>query len=64
MEELGVLIARLVVSLLRSIRKDVEIAAAMAGSRVTPINTPFPGMGSQTQFKNEMPPIWATLPQL
>jgi hypothetical protein len=36
----------------------------MAGSRVTPINTPFPGMGSQTQFKNEMRPIWVTLPRL
>lgn len=53
-----------IVSLLRSIRKDVEIAAAMAGSNVTPINTPFPGMGNQTQFKNEMRAIWATLPRL
>ena len=49
-----------IVSLLRSIRKDVEIAAAMAGWSVEHINTPFPGMGWQDKFKDEMRYRWSS----
>jgi len=53
-----------IVSLLRSIREDVEAAAEMANIGVKPLNVPFPGMGWQGPFKDAMRPIWPTLPRL
>ena len=52
-----------IVSLLRCIREDVEIAAKSAGCNVRHINTPFPGFGWQTKFRDQMRPLWATLPR-
>jgi hypothetical protein len=55
----------MIVSLLRSIREDVEKAAEMAGCAVEPLNAPFPGGGwHETPFRNEMRSRWATLPRL
>ena len=55
----------MIVSLLRSIREDVEKAAEMAGCAVKPLNAPFPSGGwHETPFRNEMRSRWATLPRL
>jgi hypothetical protein len=51
-----------IVSLMRGINEDVEAAMAIAGCKVSHINTPFPGMGQQKKFRDQMRPLWATLP--
>jgi hypothetical protein len=48
---------RAIVSILRRIRRDVEIAAAQSGSKAYLYNVPFPGNGWQTCFRNEMKSI-------
>ena len=52
-----------IVSLMLGIREDVEAAMAIAGCNVRHINTPFPGMGQQKKFRDQMRPLWATLPR-
>jgi hypothetical protein len=53
-----------IVSLLRSIRVDVEEAMKMADCRVEHINTPFPVNWHEKAFKKKMRPIWPSLPRL
>ena len=52
-----------IVSLMLGIREDVVAAMAIAGCDVMHINTPFPGMGQQKKFRDQMRPLWATLPR-
>ena len=51
-----------IVSLMLGIREDVEAAMTIAGCNVRHINMPFPGMGQQKKFRDQMRPLWATLP--
>ena len=66
-ENLAVRIAKhqplAIVSLMLGIREDVEAARTIAGCSVRHINTPFPGMGQQRKFRDQMRPLWATLPR-
>ena len=43
-----------IVSLMLGIREDVVAAMAIAGCDVMHINTPFPGMGQQKKFRDQM----------
>jgi hypothetical protein len=52
-----------IVSLMLGIREDVVAAMAIAGCDVMHINTPFPGMGQQMKFRDQMRPLWATPPR-
>ena len=52
-----------IVSLMLGIREDVEAAMTIAGCNVRHINTPFPGMGQHKKFRDQMRPLWATLPR-
>ncbi|MEZ5822315.1 MAG: hypothetical protein R3D82_16075 [Xanthobacteraceae bacterium] len=52
-----------IVSLLVSIRPIVEKAAKQAGSTAQMYGVPFPGMGQQSRFHNEMLKIVPLLPR-
>ncbi|MDA9506334.1 hypothetical protein XI09_17185 [Bradyrhizobium sp. CCBAU 11386] len=52
-----------IVSMLVSIRSIVETAAKAAGSNATLFGVPFPGMGQQACFHNEMLKIIPRLPR-
>ena len=53
-----------IVTLLPSIKKIVEAAAIAAGSSAARYAVPFPGMGQQTRFRNEMARIIPMLPKI
>ncbi len=52
-----------IVSVLISIRSIVEAAAKAAGSNAVLFSVPFPGMGQQARFHNEMLKIIPRLPR-
>jgi hypothetical protein len=52
-----------IVSLMLGIREDVEAATTIARCNVRHITTPFPGMGQQRKFRDQMRPLCATLPR-
>jgi hypothetical protein len=52
-----------IVSLLSGIKDIVSDAARKAGSKVSLHSVPFPGMGNQTKFHNEMIKIVPELPR-
>jgi hypothetical protein len=53
-----------IVSLLKSIEPFVNAAAIMAGSKACRYSVPFPGMGQQPPFQDEMAAIIQKLPRL
>jgi hypothetical protein len=53
-----------IVSLLKSIEPIVTAAAIMAASNATRYGVPFPGMGQQQRFQDEMAMIIQKLPRL
>jgi hypothetical protein len=55
---------RAIVTVLQRIAPTVEAAAVMAGHSGPRFTVPFPGMGQQTRFHNEMQRILPLLPRL